>query len=88
MTSRNLTPEQIGAFIRALKSGMVWTNGLVGSITYTYRDGQFIKTVQDRREPDAPIETTYTENSFWTHLEKRSFPDFVYRSLAEKLIQY
>jgi capsule polysaccharide modification protein KpsS len=89
MTHKKLTDEQVEAFIRALKAGFFWNNGLVGNISYSYRNGKFTSSIQDMREPnDNPYIKTYNEAQFRTHLQKTSFPDFVHKSLAEKLKAY
>jgi len=81
-----LSDEMIGAFIGRLRSGMVWNNGLVGNLTFFYREGRFVIEGRDIREPDlGPYVSSYTEDEFRALMRTWKFPDFVHRWLVREL---
>lgn len=81
-----LTEEQIEWFMDMLRSGRTWSNGLVGHLTYAYRDGQFVSEAQDLREPEmGPWVKTYTEDGFRERLSQEMFVEWVHRPLVARI---
>lgn len=86
MQQKKLTPKEVKLFIRLLRSGYLFNNGLVGNISYYYQDGRFVSSVSDTREPnEKPYIRYYNEKNFQEHLQGHSMPDFVYDSLIQKI---
>jgi|GEM_PF-2261365 len=83
-----LSCDEIELFIKALKKGYFFNNGLVGNLSLSYRDGMFKSIARDSREANDEYITTYNENSFRLYLKKKTFINFVYNALIEDLQKY
>ena len=81
-----LSEETVRRFVRALRGGLVWSNGLVGSETLRYADGCYVREGMDMREPDVgPFVDTMSEDELESYLHRQRYPDFVQRSLLRRL---
>jgi len=72
--------------IAKLKSGGFWSNGLVGSESWCFKDNRFVVKRQDAREPNIePSINIYTEEDFLKMILGYTMPKFVFESLLNYL---